>query len=338
MMIEKQPLTTDLVIRSLNTCYAIEVATLTQLPLGADINAAVYKAETPEGVSYFIKLKRGRHHDIAAAIVQLLQKQGIQQIIPPVKTIQGQSMQLLEEHTLIVYPFIAGQNGFQRHLTDKQWFDLGKTLRQVHELKVPAALQQQIRKETYAPQWREAVRALCRHIETAPGSDEAAVKLSQLMKYKLPVIRRLVDRAAQLSEAIQGRATDCVLCHADIHAGNVLLGENDTLYIVDWDAPIMAPKERDLMFIGGGVANVWNQPREEKLFYEGYGNNVINPAILAYYRHERIVEDIAEYGQELLLKASGGTDREGMFKEFKNMFAPGGVVDIAFQSDKSLPV
>ena len=34
------------------------------------------------------------------------------------------------------------------------------------------------------------------------------------------------------------------------------------IYIVDWDEPIMAPKERDLMFIGGGVANVWNKPRK----------------------------------------------------------------------------
>lgn len=31
----------------------------------------------------------------------------------------------------------------------------------------------------------------------------------------------------------------------------------------------MAPKERNLMFIGGGVANVWNNPREEKFFYKG---------------------------------------------------------------------
>ena len=30
------------------------------------------------------------------------------------------------------------------------------------------------------------------------------------------------------------------------------------------------PKERDLMFIGGGVANVWNKPHEETLFYKGY--------------------------------------------------------------------
>ena len=68
----------------------------------------------------------------------------------------------------------------------------------------------------------------------------------------------------------------------------------------------MAPKERDLMFIGGGVANVWNNPHEEEFFYKGYGKTKINRLILAYYRHERIVEDIAEYGQALLLTTAGG--------------------------------
>ncbi len=60
-----------------------------------------------------------------------------------------------------------------------------------------------------------------------------------------------------------------MLCHSDIHGGNVLIAENDALYIVDWDEPIMAPKERDLMFIGGGIANVWNKPHEEESFLPG---------------------------------------------------------------------
>jgi len=49
-------------------------------------------------------------------------------------------------------------------------------------------------------------------------------------------------------------------------------------------------------------------------FYKGYGNTEINPIILTYYRHERIVEDIAIYGQELLLATSGGEDRLEMYK------------------------
>ena len=127
-----------------------------------------------------------------------------------------------------------------------------------------------------------------------------------------------------------------MLCHSDIHGGNLLIDSDNTIYIVDWDDPIMAPKERDLMFIGGGVANVWNKPHEEALFYKGYGKTEINLTILAYYRHERIVEDIALYGQDLLLTRAGGENRREMYKHFIAMFEENGVVDIAFKTDESL--
>ena len=139
-----------------------------------------------------------------------------------------------------------------------------------------------------------------------------------------------------MAQMLQHKSPQFVLCHSDIHGGNVLNGDDNTLYIVDWDDPIMAPKERDLMFIGGGVANVWNKFYEEKLFYKGYGTIEVNLTILAYYRHERIVEDIAEYGNALLLTTAGGEDRQEMYKHFIAMFEPNVVVDIAFKTDESL--
>ena len=127
------------------------------------------------------------------------------------------------------------------------------------------------------------------------------------MKEHMPTIQRLVDRAEQLGQkaAKINRLNSC-LCHSDIHGGNVLMDENDIIYIVDWDEPIMAPKERDLMFIGGGVANVWNKPHEEEFFYKGYGKTEINMTILAYYRHERIVEDIARLKSAVTSNYRGG--------------------------------
>lgn len=58
--------------------------------------------------------------------------------------------------------------------------------------------------------------------------------------------------------------------------------------------------------------------------------------ILAYYRHERIVQDIAEYGQALLLTMDGGKDRQEAYQQFIRMFEPRGVVDIALETDKGL--
>lgn len=337
-MLVKPPLSDQHIIDCLNTYYGIEVATLTFLPLGADMNASVYKAEAHDQSSYFIKVKRGHHHDIGIAVVELLHNAGIQQIIPPVKTIRSQPTQRLDDFTLIVYPFIEGQNGFIRNLTDEQWPMLGKTLRQVHEIDVPSSIQHRVRREAYSPKWREIVRSLYTYIEAEPIGDEIALKLWAFMKAHALAIHRLVDGSEQLAQMLQNESPKFVLCHSDIHGGNVLMDSNNTIYIVDWDEPIMAPKERDLMFIGGGVANVWNKPHEEALFYEGYGKTEINKTILAYYRHERIVEDIALYGQDLLLTTAGGENRAEMYKHFVAMFEPNGVVDIAFKTDSKLDI
>lgn len=332
-MIEKPSLSEQRIIDCLNTNYRIKVTTLTFLPLGADINASVYKAVAHDQSSYFVKLKRGHHPDISAIIISLLHEVGIKQVIIPIKTDHGQLAQHLDDFTLIVYPFVEGQDGFSRDLTDDQWFTLGKVMGQIHKIDVPRSVQSLIRREDYSTKWREAVKSLYTLIETAPSGDEVALKLLTFMKKHAATIHRLVDRAEQLCKKVQKQSPEFVLCHSDIHGGNVLIDGNDIIYMVDWDDPIMAPKERDLMFIGGGVANVWNKPHEEKYFYEGYGKTEINMTALAYYRHERIVEDIAEYGQQLLLTSKGGQSRIEAYKHFVAQFESQGVVDIAFRTD-----
>lgn len=336
-MLVKQSYLDQCIIDCLSSNYGIEIITLTSLPLGADMNASVYKAQTQDQSSYFIKLKQGYHHDVGIAIVELLHNVRIQQIIPPIKTTYGQSTQRIDNFTIIVYPFVEGHNGFTHSLTDAQWIILGKTLRQIHELNVPLSIQSRIRQEAYLPKWREIVRSLYVHIESEPSTDEIALKLLAFMKKHRVTIHRLVDRAEKLAQKLQNTSPTFVLCHSDIHGGNVLINEkNNTFSIIDWDEPMMAPKERDLMFIGGGVANVWNNPHEEILFYRGYGKTDINMTMLAYYRHERIVEDIGLYGQALFLTTEGGENRLEMLKHFKAMFEPRGVVDIAFETDDKM--
>lgn len=337
-MIEKAPLSEQRLIDCLKINYGIEVATLTLLPLGADMQASVYKAETYSQLSYFVKLKHGHHHNLSAGIIALLGTAKIQQIIPLVKTICGQATQPIDDFTLTVSPFVDGQDGFSRDLTNNQWYTLGKVMRQIHETNVPPSLQAKIRRESYSPKWRQAVQSLYPLIESEPSGDKIALNLLTFMKKHKAAIRRLVDRTEQLAQKIQGHSSQFVLCHSDLHGGNVLIDHKDTIYIVDWDDPIIAPKERDLMFIGGGVANVWNKLHEEEWFYQGYGKAEVNMTLLAYYRHERIIEDIAIYGQQLLLTTTGGQDRIKWYKEFIAQFDPLGVVEIAFKTDESLSI
>lgn len=317
---------TQFIIDSLKAHYAIDVATLILLPVGADVNAAVYRVEDQDN-TYFVKVKRD-FHDEDMAIVEALVAAGVYRIIAPVKTLAGASAYRGSGVTFIVYPFVDGQDGFCRRLHDEQWIELGRTLRQVHEIRVPVELRARIRVEKFAKAFCDEVRALYRDMDEISIHDEVARVMRNYLLEKRDVVMRLVDGADDLRRKIASRTLSFVLCHGDLHGGNVLISDDRSFYIVDWDAPIMAPRERDLMFVGGGIGNVWNDPREEKLFYRGYGDVEVDATVLAYYRYERIVEDIAEYGRELLLKTAGDK-REEMYQHFLSMFAPNGVVDIA---------
>ena len=59
-----------------------------------------------------------------------------------------------------------------------------------------------------------------------------------------------------------------------------LVGPGDALAIVDWDTPIVAPKERDLMFVGAGIGDIWREPWEADAFYRGYGPTTVDRAAL----------------------------------------------------------
>lgn len=237
---------------------------------------------------------------------------------------------------MILYPFVEGQNGYEINLSDLQWNDLGTALKRIHTARVPPALTRRIPSETYSPQWRESVKMFLERVENDAFDDPVAVELAAFLKYRRDEILDLARRAEWLAQALQACPPELVVCHSDIHAGNILIDANDALYIVDWDNPILAPKERDLMFIGGGQGFAGHTAQgEETLFYWGYGHTQINPIALAYYRYERIIQDIAVYCEKLFLTNEGGENREQSLRYLASNFLPNNTIEIAYNSDKT---
>jgi spectinomycin phosphotransferase len=83
------------------------------------------------------------------------------------------------------------------------------------------------------------------------------------------------------------------------------------------------------MFIGGGIDDIWKAKRDESVFYEGYGKTDIDFPMMAYYRYERVIEDLAAYAEQLLLTDEGGADREEAYRRFTGNFEPGQTIEIA---------
>ena len=331
-MLDKPDFPDEKIIACLQANYGLSIVQVAFLPLGNDMSTAVYRAVADDDTAYFCKLKRGVFDETSVALPKLLSEQGIAHIIPPLATNMGQLRAALDAFNLIVYPFIAGKNGLDVELTNDQWADFGAALKRIHTTILPPALTQTIEKETYDSYWREQCKQFTTHLERETFDDPVLVDLAAFLRSKREMVRDLLGREERLAHVMAARSLECVVCHADIHPGNLFIDTKGTLFIVDWDYPVLAPKERDLMFIGGGQGFMGRTAQEEEsLFYQGYGQPQIDPIALAYYRSVRNVMDIAVACEQILTSKQGGQDRAQTLGYLKWSFLPDCAIEIALK-------
>jgi spectinomycin phosphotransferase len=331
-MLENPDLQDDVLISGLYDAYGLRVSQLAFLPLGADVNTAVYRASGGDGRPYFLKLRRGSFDELSVAVPAFLAGQGLRQIIPPLRTITGQLSFRLEPYALTLYPFVEGVDGFAVELSEQQWVELGATLKRLHTVRLPPAIRRGLKRETYAPRYRQHVVAFQARLRGSRFDDSIAAELAAFLAAKAAEVRQLVDAAERLARALSARPQVVVLCHADSHNGNILVSPDGALHLVDWDTALLAPKERDLMFVGSGIGRAGNADQEAAWFYQGYGLAEIDPLALAYYRCERIVQDIDAFCEEILATTASSQDRLQGLRFLTSQFEPHGVVEIALQS------
>lgn len=345
-MLAKPDLQDDKIMTCLQEQFGLQVSSFAFLPLGADLNTAVYRATDRVGKSYFVKLRSGNLNgnlsgnfdEISARLPKFLRDQGIAAIIAPLETQNGKLWAELDDFKVILSPFVEAHNGYEIRLSNCHWRDLGAALKRVHAAQLPPALMKNIQQEGFSAYWRDVVRDAFERIDHHPSWGlSAAQHLSDYLQSKRAIIFDLLQRTGRYARALQAQSPEFVLCHADVHAGNILIDDaDDSLYIVDWDTSILAPKERDLMYAGGGQFGDDRTPQEEEtLFYAGYGPTQVNPVALAYYRYERILEDLAVYCQQFFSATEEGDDLAQSLRYLQSNFLPGGAIEIAYRSDKA---
>lgn len=336
-MLTPPSLAPETIFATVRDAYGLGVRQATFLPLGADINAAVYRIEADDGASYFLKLKRGEFDEIAVTIPAFLHGLGIRQVMAPLPTTAQQLWTSGHGFRWILYPYFEGHNGYHVTLSDAQWIAFGQCLRGAHDAELSPELAQRVPREDYSPRWRDLVTAFDQHVESGMYGDSTAAALAAFWMTRRDDIRAMVARADELASALRKSSGALVLCHADMHPGNVLVGADDALAIVDWDNPIFAPKEHDLMCIGGGMGFVVEGAREDALFYQGYGATRLDPVALAYYRYERIIADVAAYGEQIFGEQGSEEDRREGLRQLMGQFLPDEVVAVAHQTYERLP-
>lgn len=322
---------------ALSRDYGLAASAVTYLALGHDSAAWAYRAETGDGAVYFVKLRRLPLDAAVALVPRMLDRRGATGILAPVPTRDGAPYATIGEYGVVVQPFVGGHTGMEQPLTKEQWVAFGAAARRIHDTALDAPVVETVPRETFRPKWDGVIRAwadardLDERIASERPADEIGAATQQLWRRNRDEIRAVVDRAEALGTVALATRGERVVCHADLHTGNVIIDARGGLRIVDWDEVVIAPRERDLMFVvGGGISRDLVPPEAEHAFLAGYGAVDVDRTALGYYKHAWAVQDIAGYGGVAFARGdlAFGTRREAL-RILRTLFAPGEIVELA---------
>ncbi|GAB3350137.1 aminoglycoside phosphotransferase family protein [Micromonospora halotolerans] len=291
-MIDKPDVDERLLAAEVAAAWGVDIAELVFMPVGLDGEAWAYRVDTSDGERYFLKMRRGEYTRAAVLLPGFLRAQGIRQVVAPIERPDGGISRGFGEHRLLLYPFHDGGSLWGRGLTDRQWIEYGEFLGRLHAVTPSADIAAVLPAEAWRSSAGERLRAL--------GEQAAASEvLGAFWDRYGTALHRLSETVDDLASRVtHGRH---VVCHADIHPGNLIADGDGPLHVVDWDAPILAPRERDLMFVfsqdfGDHPINA----RRAELFRRGYGPLEPDQTTLAYYRSERHLDDAAVFLRSIL--------------------------------------
>ncbi len=325
------------IMAALHAHYGISITALTFLPLGSDSASAVYRVHAADGATYFLKARTGAGFSLPSLVVpRYLHNQCVPHIVAPLPTITQTLWVSVNDFALSLYPFIDGRTGADVGLSEQHWRAFGALLKQIHTSQLTPDLIQIVARETFTPSRRSVINHLETAITRQDLADTLQCELAAFWHSRRDEIPTLVDRADALGRQLRQTSAPLVLCHADMHTWNVLLDTAQQLWLVDWDETILALKERDLMFVVGGIGGDRVGPHETACFLRGYGDTAIDPRALVYYRYAWAVQDMASYGERVFfLPDLGEETRRDAMHGFMDLFEPGNIVALAFASDST---
>ncbi|MFC4807688.1 phosphotransferase enzyme family protein [Paenibacillus sp. GCM10023250] len=287
----------------LRTClmehYDVTAATIVFLPLGLDYSSAVYHVVSPQGAAYLLKLTSKPVYEPQYRIPRFLHDQGIAEVVAPLSTKRGSLWTRLADWTVAVYPYIDGDSSFDG-MSAGQWKQVGTIFARIHRIGLPPQGLGPIRRESFdSAVYVWWIRTLEDQLARWEGGSEPERALhASWVEHRLAIHAKL-DGLIELAASLRERAIPLVICHADLHPANVIRDQAGHAFIIDWDDVMLAPKERDFIFAG---------PPHDQDFFQGYGAVEVDETVLAYYRAERVLQDLIACARNVWLQDDLGED------------------------------
>jgi spectinomycin phosphotransferase len=287
-----------------------------------------------DGTVYAIKWTTGGS-TAGYAISSHLAGLGIGGIVAPAHTVDGRPWSQRGGRPLVVTPWLSGDRAVEHRMDQQQWTSYGALLARIHAAPRP---EDPLPAEDYTHHGViSATSAVDRELRTRRARDHIVREIAKSWQAGLgSQIRTLLTSAAELAAQLRADPPPQALCHGDPHLGNVLLVDGRP-WLLDWDDAILAPPERDLVLLKGGMDAFGPETGDEQAWFEeGYGSADVDPVVLAYFRCTRAVEDVVYFAEDILDLDRPPAERADLMEIIRSVAGPRGLVRCAISSLREL--
>jgi spectinomycin phosphotransferase len=206
--------------------------------------AVTYIVEAAGGQRLFVKVLPPAPHLVQVppnvALLAELHQLGIA-VNRPIRTLAGQWSVALGERSLIVFDFISGRSGG----FDYDFAEYVSLLTRVHQ--ATALVHTTLAREAFGLPFTADMERYLARLSAEPPATPVQADLRRLLAPYSNQMQADWAELQALAEACRQTHWAPRITHSDA-PGNVLIGDDGRLYLVDWDEVMLGPAERDTWF------------------------------------------------------------------------------------------
>ncbi|MFU8874609.1 phosphotransferase enzyme family protein [Micromonospora sp. SL4-19] len=310
--------------------FGLTVVAAVPVEFGADPAAVLWRVSTRDGHEYAVKLSGGGT-PAGLVVTARLARRGVPGVPAPLTTRDGRLSAVHDGRRLTVVPWLSDERADADGMRPAHWRRYGAVLAAAHAVPVTDELAGLPREDHTHAATAAAVRETDRRLRAVDDSADRWTR--EVAAHWLAAgtdVARLLDRVDRLGAELRLRPAELVVCHGDPHLGNLLLGPGGQVWLIDWDDAVLAPRERDLMFVlGGGPAFASEGRVDEAAFRAGYGPVQPDPVRLAYHLGVRALDDLWSWSADVADAGRSEADRVRALRIVDGLLSPLGLVSLA---------
>jgi spectinomycin phosphotransferase len=209
-------------------------------------------------------------------------------IIKPIPTINGRYSCEDEYNIYILFDYIEGEIMEGQYIDENTMVQLAHIISELHKYDEGLPLPTSRIREDYSLPFCDLLNKFISKEYINCSTD-----LKATLEPFIENIKAILIRVQLLANELIDMEQKYVLCHTDIHNGNII--RNDHIVLIDWEGLKLAPPEADLFMLIDRP--YWKS--FVSVYKEVHRDFEINNAVMEFYRLRRKAEDLWEWIEQL---------------------------------------